>query len=63
MVTEQIKPVNRNEKAEKASTELKYLGVNYQGLIPILISGIQELKKENEGLKKELMAIKTKMGL
>ncbi|HET9429709.1 MAG TPA: tail fiber domain-containing protein [Chitinophagaceae bacterium] len=63
LVTEQIKPVNKNEKANKASSELKYLGVNYQGLIPILINGIQELKKENEGLNKELIAIKTTIGL
>ena len=63
LVTKQIKPDNKNDKAEGGSAPSEYLGVNYPGLVPILISGLQDLKKENDELKKEIAAIKAKLGL
>ncbi|HXL58655.1 MAG TPA: hypothetical protein VN958_20475 [Chitinophagaceae bacterium] len=38
--------------------EVKYLGVNYTGLIPIIISGMQDLKRENTTLKNENAQLK-----
>jgi len=67
LVQEQVKPARFDEKTkEKLSDEVKYLGVNYTGLIPIIISGMQDLKNENivlknenEQLKKDIAQIKT----
>jgi hypothetical protein len=70
LVAEQVKPASKNSKGELTSEEIKYLGINYQGFIPILIKGVQEqeekiktLQEENDQLKKDLAAIKAKLGL
>ncbi|HSC36594.1 MAG TPA: tail fiber domain-containing protein, partial [Chitinophagaceae bacterium] len=71
LVAEQIKPADTDPNTKQViSQEIKYLGVNYTGLIPIIISGVQEqqvkiiaLEKENAQLKKDMAAIKTKLGL
>ncbi len=58
LVADQVKPASFDKKTnEKLSDEVKYLGVNYTGLIPIIISGMQDLKRENEELKKQNAAI------
>jgi hypothetical protein len=67
LVADQVKPAEFDTKTKtKLSDEVKYLGVNYTGLIPIIISGMQdlqkentELKNENEQLKKDVAQIKT----
>src|SRR6266487_3878676 len=54
LVADQVKPASFDKKTnEKLSDEVKYLGVNYTGLIPIIISGMQDLKRENTTLKNE----------
>lgn len=70
LVQQQIKPEEKNKKGEVVAAEVKYLGVNYTGLIPVTISAIQEqqqtiqtLKTENAELKKEMAALKAKLGL
>ncbi|HET6721805.1 MAG TPA: tail fiber domain-containing protein [Chitinophagaceae bacterium] len=71
LVAHQVKPASFDEKTnEKLSDEVKYLGINYTGLIPIIISGIQEqqqkikmLEEENVQLKKDIAQIKAKLGL
>lgn len=71
LVADQVKPASFDKKTnEKLSDEVKYLGINYTGLIPIIISGIQEqqqkikmLEEENVQLKKDIAQIKAKLGL
>ena len=71
LVAVQVKPASFDKESnEKLSDEVKYLGINYTGLIPIIISGVQEqqqrikmLEEENEQLKKDIAQIKTKLGL
>ena len=71
LVADQVKPASFDEKTnEKLSDEVKYLGINYTGLIPIIISGVQEqqqrikmLEEENVQLKKDIAQIKAKLGL
>ncbi len=54
LVADQVKPARFDKKTkEKLSDEVKFLSVNYTGLIPIIISGMQDLKKENATLKSE----------
>jgi hypothetical protein len=61
LVADQVKPASFDKKTnEKLSDEVKYLGVNYTGLIPIIISGMQDLKRENAELKKEIAELKNK---
>ncbi|HXL58654.1 MAG TPA: tail fiber domain-containing protein, partial [Chitinophagaceae bacterium] len=46
LVANQVRPAEYDQKTkEKLSDEVKYLGVNYTGLIPIIISGMQDLKR------------------
>ena len=71
LVADQVKPASFDKETnEKLSDEVKYLGINYTGLIPIIISGIQEqqqrikmLEEENVQLKKDMAQIKAKLGL
>ncbi|MEO8147666.1 MAG: tail fiber domain-containing protein [Bacteroidia bacterium] len=66
LVSRQVKPGRTDDKTgQKISETVEYLGVNYIGLIPIAIGGIQEhqkaieeLRKENEALKAEIAEIK-----
>ena len=71
LVADQVKPASFDKETnEKLSDEVKYLGINYTGLVPIIISGIQEqqqrikmLEEENVQLKKDMAQIKAKLGL
>ena len=54
LVAQQVKPAMFDSKTkQQVSEEVKYLGVNYTGFIPIIISAMQELQKENASLKNE----------
>lgn len=71
LVAEQWKPADYDNKTKQVTgEEVKYLGVNYMGLIPVMIEGIQEqertikrLEQENGQLKKDMSLIKAKLGL
>ncbi|MDO6435208.1 tail fiber domain-containing protein [Flavitalea sp. BT771] len=71
LVKEQVQPARVDPKTKNVlNEEIKYLGVNYQGLIPIIIRGMQEqqqelqtLREENTQLKNDLAAIKLKLGI
>ncbi len=44
-----------------ANDEMKTKSVNYDGFIPLLVSSIQELKKENDTLKNENTLLKSRL--
>ncbi|MBC7934856.1 MAG: tail fiber domain-containing protein [Rhizobacter sp.] len=60
LVAEQTKPAEI-DAATKAviSGEMKFLSINYTGLIPVLVSGMQEQQQAIDSLKKELAELKT----
>lgn len=77
LVQQQQRPAVTNREGEVIDTEVKYLGMNYTGLIPVAVGAIQEqqqtidrqaqrlqtLEAENAQLKKEVSVIKSKLGL
>jgi hypothetical protein len=70
LVSVQKIPAKYDSDKKLIAAEEAFLGVNYTGLIPILIKGMQEqqrsiqsLQSENIQLKKDLDAIKAKLGL
>ncbi len=70
LVSDEKIPAVLDEQQKIIKEEVQYLGVNYTGLIPIVISGIQEqehrieaLEKENVQLKKDIATIKAKLNL
>jgi hypothetical protein len=48
-----------NDRTKVLSPEVEYEGVNYQGLIPVLVASVQELKAENDELKTRLQKLET----
>ncbi|MGB3075994.1 MAG: tail fiber domain-containing protein, partial [Chitinophagales bacterium] len=59
LVSEQVFPAQYDAKTHKITQEeVKYLGVNYIELIPVLISGMQEQQKQIDQLTKELNELK-----
>ena len=46
---------------EIVNTSDKYLSVNYQALIPILINAVNEQTKRNENLKQRIVTLKSKI--
>jgi hypothetical protein len=50
LVQQAINPAeyDKDNKSNVTSPEVKYEGINYQGLIPILIASVQELKTGND---------------
>lgn len=62
-VQPQVKTKEKKKQGEVITPELEYLGVYYTGLLSVNVGTIQELKNENEALKAELRAIKTKPGM
>jgi hypothetical protein len=60
---------DKEDRTKVISPEVKYEGVNYQGLIPVLIASVQqlnekdkeidELKEENKNIKERLMKLET----
>jgi len=55
LVEQAVHPATYDEETKaEISPETKYEGVNYQGLIPVLVASVQELKAENDELKARL---------
>ncbi|OFY09563.1 MAG: hypothetical protein A2W93_00265 [Bacteroidetes bacterium GWF2_43_63] len=46
--------------AEKEDAEVEYLGMNYIGLVPVLVNAIQEQQQQIELLKQEIELLKNK---
>jgi trimeric autotransporter adhesin len=44
---------DEEDRTKLMSPEVQYEAVNYLGLIPVLVSSVQELKNENDELKNE----------
>jgi hypothetical protein len=48
---------DKEDRAKLINPEVKFEGVNYQGLIPLLIAAVQELNNENVELKKKVAEV------
>ncbi|WP_018615456.1 tail fiber domain-containing protein [Segetibacter koreensis] len=70
LVQEAVKPAEYSENETLISSEEKFEGVNYEGLIPVLIASVQEqqktiadLKSQNEELKVRLTKLEQSITL
>jgi hypothetical protein len=63
LVEQAVHPAEYDEqdRTKVISPEVTYEGVNYQGLIPVLIASIQEQQRQIIALKAELTALKTQI--
>jgi hypothetical protein len=63
LVQNAVKPAeyDREDRTKEISPEVEYEAVNYQGLIPVLIASVQELKAENDGLRGEVAELRQMM--
>ena len=51
LVSDIIQPERRDLKGNTLSPRFEYKGLNYVGIIPVLIGAVKELKSENDSLK------------
>jgi hypothetical protein len=60
LVSQAVHPpeYDKEDRTKVITSEVKYEGVNYQGLIPVLIASIQEQQQQISALKVELTALK-----
>jgi hypothetical protein len=63
LVQQAIHPAeyDQDNKSNVISPEVKYEGINYQGLIPILIAAVQELKTENDQQQQMIEQLKNEI--
>jgi hypothetical protein len=60
LVSQAVHPAeyDKEDKTKVISPEVKYEGVNYQGLIPVLIASVQQLKAENDKQQQQIEDLK-----
>jgi hypothetical protein len=62
LVQQAVHPAEYEQDSRKElSPEIKYEGIDYLGLIPVLVASVQELKKKNDEQQQQYVALQNEM--